>query len=106
MELHSVAIVATPRTYTTVEGWHERLKSIMMGYNAEDVWNEDETGCFYRASPDKSLSEKKKECIGGKSPKKGLPLHSLPMLLVVKKRNQKLKKSRKEYLIMPTLRHG
>ena len=56
----------------------------MIGYKAEDVWNEDETGCFYRALPDKSLSEKKKECKGGKSPRKGLPLHSLPMLLVVK----------------------
>ena len=37
----------------TVEGWQERLKSIMAGYKAEDVWNEDETGCFYRALPDK-----------------------------------------------------
>ena len=30
------------------------------GYKAEDVWNEDENeGCFYRALPDKSLSERK-----------------------------------------------
>ena len=42
----------------TVEGWHKKLKSIMAGYKAEDVWNE---GCFYRALPDKSLSERKKE---------------------------------------------
>ena len=58
----------------TVEGWHERLKSIMMGYKAEDVWNEDETGCFYRALPDKSLSEKKKECKGGKKSKERLTI--------------------------------
>ena len=44
----------------TVESWHERLKSTA-GYKAEDVWNEDETRCFYRALPDKSLSERKKE---------------------------------------------
>ena len=36
----------------TVEAWHERLNSIMIGYKAENVWNEDETGCFYRALPD------------------------------------------------------
>jgi len=30
----------------------------------ENIWNEDETGYFYRALPD---TEKKKECRGGKS---------------------------------------
>ena len=54
----------------TVEGWRDRLESIMMGYKAEDVWNVDEMGCFYRALPDKSLSEKKKECKGGKVQRK------------------------------------
>ena len=58
----------------TVEAWHERLNSIMIGYKAEDVWNEDETGCFYRALPDKSLSEKKKECKGGKKSKERLTI--------------------------------
>ena len=48
----------------TVENWHERLKFILAGYKAEDIWNEDETGCFYRALP-----EKKKECRGGKKSK-------------------------------------
>ena len=37
----------------------------MVGYKAEDVWNEDEMGYFYRALPNKSLSERKKECKGG-----------------------------------------
>ena len=31
----------------TVAGWHERLKFIMNGYQPQDVWNIDETGCFY-----------------------------------------------------------
>ena len=44
----------------TVEGWHERIKTLMVGYKAEDIWNEDETGCFYRALPDKTLSERKR----------------------------------------------
>uniref|UniRef100_A0A1X7V775 HTH CENPB-type domain-containing protein n=1 Tax=Amphimedon queenslandica TaxID=400682 RepID=A0A1X7V775_AMPQE len=52
----------------TVENWHERLKLILAGYKAEDIWNEDETGCFYRALPEKTLAEKK-ECRGGKKSK-------------------------------------
>ena len=53
----------------TVECWQERLKVILAGYKAEDIWNEDETGCFYRALPEKTLAEKKKECRGGKKSK-------------------------------------
>ena len=53
----------------TVEGWHERVKSFMVGYKPEDVSNEDETGCFYRALLEKTLAEKKKECKGGKKAK-------------------------------------
>ena len=30
-----------------VAGWHEKLKIIMNGYQPQDVWNTDETGCFY-----------------------------------------------------------
>ena len=47
-----------------VEGWHERIKTLMVGYKAEDIWNEDETGCFYRALQDKTLSERRRECKG------------------------------------------
>ena len=31
----------------TVAGWQERLKFIMNGYQPQDVWNTDETGCFF-----------------------------------------------------------
>ena len=53
----------------TVSGWKERLKTLMIGYKPEDIWNTDETGCFYRALPEKTLSDKKKECRGGKKAK-------------------------------------
>ena len=53
----------------TIEAWQERLKVLLKGYKAEDIWNEDETGCFYRALPEKTLSERKKECRGGKKSK-------------------------------------
>ena len=33
------------------------------------IWNEDETGCFFRALPDKTLTDAKKACKGGKKTK-------------------------------------
>ena len=53
----------------TIEGWFERLKVLMQGYELENIWNEDETGCFFKALPDKTLAEKRKECRGGKRSK-------------------------------------
>lgn len=32
----------------TIESRQDRLKVILEGYKAEDVWNEDETGCFFK----------------------------------------------------------
>ena len=55
----------------------ERLPSILDGYSPEDVWNQDETGCFYRALPEKSLAEKKKKCHGGKKAKERLTISFL-----------------------------
>ena len=53
----------------TVQSWHERIKHIMQGFKPEDVWNIDETGCFFRALPEKTLAEKHSECKGGKKAK-------------------------------------
>ena len=58
----------------TVAGWMERLKFLLRGYKPEDVWNTDETGCFYRALPDKSLAEVKKGYRGGKKAKERLTI--------------------------------
>lgn len=58
----------------TVYSWKERLGSIISGYAMQDIWNMDETGCFYRALPDKSLSEKAKKCKGGKRSKERLTI--------------------------------
>ena len=46
--------------------WAERLPEIVKGYGLKDIWNADETGLFWRALPDKSLSVKKGRCKGGK----------------------------------------
>uniref|UniRef100_A0A1X7ULT2 DDE-1 domain-containing protein n=1 Tax=Amphimedon queenslandica TaxID=400682 RepID=A0A1X7ULT2_AMPQE len=62
----------------TVTGWHNRVKSLIAGYSPEDIWNTDETGCFYHALPDKSLSDKATQCKGGKKAKEKLTISSLP----------------------------
>ena len=43
----------------TLESWAERLPEIVKGYELKDIWNADETGLFWHALPDKSLSVKK-----------------------------------------------
>ena len=41
----------------------------MIGYSPKDTWNEDETGCFFQALPDKTLADAKKACKGGQKAK-------------------------------------
>ena len=53
----------------TVDSWKERLPHILEGYSPEDIWNLDETGCFWRALPDKGFGQRTKECKGGKKSK-------------------------------------
>ena len=52
----------------TVDSWKERIPEIIAGYSADNIniWNMDETGCFWRALPDKGLGQKGKTCKGGK----------------------------------------
>ena len=51
----------------TLSSWDERSRELMRGYEPRNVWNMDETGQFWRALPDKSLSERGKRCCGGKN---------------------------------------
>ena len=53
----------------TVESWKERLPELLRGYKPEDIWNLDETGCFWKALPDKGFGQKKSQCKGGKKSK-------------------------------------
>ena len=53
----------------TIEAWMERLQVLVQGYAHEDIWNEDETACFFRALPERSLADAKKACKGGKKAK-------------------------------------
>jgi hypothetical protein len=54
---------------STIEEWTNRLPTILDGFEAKDVFNADETGLFYRATPDRSLVLSKEECKGGKKSK-------------------------------------
>ena len=41
----------------TVESWRERSRELIKGWQPENVWNMDETGCFWKGLPDVSLNE-------------------------------------------------
>ncbi len=57
----------------TVESWYERLPEILSGFtDLSNIWNMDETGCFWKALPTTGLREKGKACNGGKQAKSGL----------------------------------
>ena len=53
----------------TISSWRERLPEIVDSYSPSDVWNIDETGCFWRALPEKGFGRKGQECKGGKKAK-------------------------------------
>ena len=52
-----------------VRSWKERLPEILKGYKKEDIYNLDESGCFWRALPDSGFGERGKKCKGGKRSK-------------------------------------
>ena len=50
----------------TMESWNESAREITTEWNARDVWNMDETACFWRGLPEKTLKAKGRRCTGGK----------------------------------------
>ena len=50
----------------TVFSWKERLPEIVRGYDKKNIYNLDETGCFWRVLPERGFVEKGKQCTGGK----------------------------------------
>lgn len=53
----------------TVDSWKEVLRELLTDFELRDVYNMDETGLFFKSLPNKTLSEKGKECKGGKGSK-------------------------------------
>ena len=54
----------------TVSAWKERLPEILRGYDKKNLYNLDETGCFWKALPQQGFAEKGKQCRGGKKSKR------------------------------------
>ena len=53
-------------------GWKERPPTLCEGYQPQDIFNVDESGFFYRALPEKSLTLKGEQCKGGEKSKERL----------------------------------
>ena len=53
----------------TESSWIERLQELTEGYSSENIWNMDESGCFFKALPDAGLGQKGKKAKGGKKSK-------------------------------------
>ena len=56
----------------TVDDWKDRFPGIIKDYEPEEIYNMDETGLFFRALPDKTLTVKGADCDGGKKSKERL----------------------------------
>ena len=52
-----------------MSSWIERLQELTEGYSSENIWNMDESGCFFKALPDAGLVQKGKKAKGGKKSK-------------------------------------
>ena len=53
----------------TVSSWIERTQELTEGYSLENIWNMDESGCFFKALPIAGLDQKGKQAKGGKKSK-------------------------------------
>ena len=54
---------------STTQSWKECLPDILEGYEEKNIFSMDETGCFWKALPEKGFAEKGKVCKGGKKSK-------------------------------------
>ena len=57
-----------------VDSWKERLPELLQEYSSCDIWNLDETACFWKVLPGHGFGKKKSQCIGRKKPNRMLPL--------------------------------
>jgi hypothetical protein len=55
--------------------WREKvLPNLLQRYSADDVYNADESGLFYKCLPHQTLAYKREKCSGGKKSKKRITL--------------------------------
>ena len=79
-----------------MQNWTIQLQKILDEYHADDIFNADETGLFFRLLPDKTLEFKGVDCTGGKKSKERLTVlvcsnmsgtEKLPLLVIGKSKN-------------------
>ena len=79
-----------------MENWKNKLANILDEFSADQIYNADETGIFYRLLPDKTLEFKNVDCHGGKLSKDRLTAlvcsnmsgtDKLPLLVIGKSKN-------------------
>ena len=63
--------------YETVSNWTERLTDFCKNYDAKDIFNMDETGVFYRALPDRTLTMQAQACHGQRTTPPRNPIESI-----------------------------
>ena len=73
----------------------ERLQELSTRYSPENIWNMNESGCFFKALPDKGLVERGKQAKGGKKSKLRFKIAFL-LMLPGKKSNSQLLHGRVE----------
>ena len=96
-----------------VESWKECLPELLQGYSSNNIYNLDETGCFWWALPESGFGIKEVQCHGGKKSK-----HKFTVVLIVNADGEKEVLMRnlgvlKAYVCLPSLftttanlRHG
>lgn len=76
--------------------WKTSLLQMIEDRNAKDIFNVDETGLFYKCTPDKTLAFKGERCSGGKHSKERVTIliganmdgsEKLPLLMIGKSAN-------------------
>lgn len=94
--------------------WKKDLEEMIQDRNPKDIFNVDETGLFFKCTPDKTLAFKDEKCHGGKLSKERLTLlvganmdgtEKLPLLMIGKSANPRCFKNVKskpvEYVNSP-----
>lgn len=69
-----------------VDDFRSKIGKIVEGYKAEDIFNADETGLFFKALPNKTLAPKGEACKGGK-----LAKERITVMLACSSTGEKLK---------------
>lgn len=76
--------------------WKEQLPSILIDFDADDIFNLDETALFFKCLPNKTLTFRNDRCFGGKFSKERVTVlvgsnasgtEKLPLLVIGKSKN-------------------